>query len=305
MRTARRVVVFGAGTMGAGIAGLYSRGGWDVRCVARRVSSLRQAASYVHSQFGIAEGTIDFGTDLEDGLSKIDLVIETVQESYEAKEALFRVIGSHLPPGAIVTTNTSSLDIDRLALSLPEPSQFAGLHWFNPPGLVELVEVVLGEQTKPDVGSALLRDLVDLGKTGVLVRRPVKGFIANRLQYALLREAYALVESGVCSWADVDLAVTAGIGARWAAVGPFQSMDLAGLDVHAAVARELFPDLSNSGDVPTALKALVAQGHLGCKTGEGLKGKYSEATIEELGSTRRRVLELLAAERRYEPESYA
>lgn len=298
MKSARRVVVFGAGTMGAGIAGLYTRGGWKVRCVARRDSSIRQAADYVKSNFGIEAGEIDFDTNPEAGLADADLVIESIQESYEAKEALFKLIGPHLPKSAIVTTNTSSLDVDRLAQSVLDPTQFAGLHWFNPPGLVELVEVVLGEQTRPQVGTDLLQDLTALGKTGVLVRRPVKGFIANRLQYALLREAYALVESGVCSWDDVDIAVTAGIGARWAAVGPFQSMDLAGLDVHAAVAGELFPDLSNAIDVPATLERLLGEGHLGCKTGEGLKGSYSEEAIAKLGEVRRRILGLLAAEHR-------
>ncbi len=295
-QSARRVVIFGAGTMGAGIAVLYSRGGWEVRCVARRESSIRQAAIYVKSEFDIQEGVIDFDTNLEAGLAHADLVIETVQESYEAKESLFKLIGPHLPASTIITTNTSSLDLDRLATSLPDPTQFAGLHWFNPPGLVALVEVVLGEQTNPQVGTDLIRNLTALGKTGVLVRRPVKGFIANRLQYALLREAYSLVESGVCSWDDVDLVVTAGIGARWAAVGPFQSMDLGGLDVHAAVARAIFPDLSNSIDVPATLTNLVGEGHLGCKTGHGLRGRYSHDAIAKLGETRRRILGMLAVE---------
>ncbi len=298
MQTARRVVVFGAGTMGAGIAGLYAHGGWQVRCVARRESSIMQAAAYVETRFEIEAGVIDFGTNPETGLSGADLVIETIQESYEAKEALLKLIGSRVPASTIITTNTSSLDIDRLAQRVPEPGRFAGLHWFNPPELIELVEVVLGTHTRPQVGDDLLRDLTSLGKTGVLVRRPVKGFIANRLQYALLREAYDLVESGVCSWDDVDLAVTAGIGARWAAIGPFQSMDLAGLDVHEAVAAELFPDLANSTGVPATLAHLVSQGHLGCKTGEGLKGTYSEEEIARLGAIRRHILELLAAEHR-------
>lgn len=298
MQSAQNVVVFGAGTMGAGIAGLYARGGWQVRCVARRDSSIRQAAAYIEQRFEIEAGAIDFDTNPEASLSGADLVIETIQESYEAKEALLKLIGSCVSASAIITTNTSSLDIDRLAQSVPEPGRFAGLHWFNPPELIELVEVVLGKHTRPQVGDDLLRDLTNLGKTGVLVRRPVKGFIANRLQYALLREAYDLVESGVCSWDDVDLAVTAGIGARWAAIGPFQSMDLAGLDVHAVVASELFSDLANSTGVPSTLTRLISQGHLGCKSGEGLKGKYSEEEIVKLGAMRQHILELLAAEHR-------
>jgi len=129
-----------------------------------------------------------------------------------------------------VTTNTSSLPLAVLADGLERPERFASLHWFNPPELIELVEVVGSEGTAPETIETLQAWVEALGKAPIVVRRDVPGFVANRLQHALLREAYALVDAGVCSLADVDRAVTHGLGARWAAIGPFETMDLAGLD---------------------------------------------------------------------------
>jgi len=126
----------------------------------------------------------------------------------------------------------------------------------------------------------------------VRLARDAPGFVANRLQYALIREAYALVDEGVCDRRAVDAAVTAGLGARWAAVGPFESMDLAGLDVHLAVARRLFPLLSASPAPPPALGGFVEAGDLGVETGRGLRGGYSPDDAAAL--THRRAATLLA-----------
>ncbi len=129
-----------------------------------------------------------------------------------------------------------------------------------------------------------------LGKAPVVLTRAVPGFVANRLQYALIREAYALVAAGVCTWADADLAVTGGLGPRWAAVGPFQSMDLAGLDVHLAVATALFPLLATDSEPPGLLADLVADGRLGAKSGAGLLGAYPPDRREALTALRDGVL---------------
>jgi len=284
--------------MGAGIATLFARAGWSVTCTARTDASLARAAAYADARLQPEphepRNLINFGTDPIAGLSTADLVIESIQESFEAKRDLFALIGESIAPQAIVTTNTSSVDIVELSRHVKGPHRFAGLHWFNPPELVELVEIVLGPQTKESVVERLNGWLSQLGKTAVTVKRPAKGFIANRLQYALLREAYALVEMGVCSWEDVDLAVVKGLGPRWAAVGPFQSMDMAGLDVHEAVANALFPELSCATQAPAVLAAMVAAGRLGCKSGEGLLGKYDAGRVEELVTRRSDVLSRLA-----------
>jgi 3-hydroxybutyryl-CoA dehydrogenase len=129
----------------------------------------------------------------------------------------------------------------------------------------------------------------------VAVRRDVPGFVANRLQYALLREAYALVDAGVCDVEDVDRAVVSGLGARWAAIGPFASMDAAGLEVHEAVAAQLFPELSRSTEVPPLLRALRRDGATGMRGGSGLRGTYAPGAAQRLAERRDATLALLAS----------
>jgi 3-hydroxybutyryl-CoA dehydrogenase len=124
------------------------------------------------------------------------------------------------------------------------------------------VEVVGGKGTAPETLETLSGWMEELGKAPVVVRRDVPGFVVNRLQYALLREAYALVDEGVCTFADVDRAVTHGLGARWAAIGPFETMDLAGLDVHAAVAANLWPELNNDSEPSPSIARALEKGSL-------------------------------------------
>jgi 3-hydroxybutyryl-CoA dehydrogenase len=182
-----------------------------------------------------------------------------------------------------------------LAEALERPERLAGLHFLNPPELVELVEVVGTERTPPEVLATLVGWMDELGKAPIVVRRDVSGFVANRLQYALLREAYALVDAGVCTFADVDRAVSHGLGARWAAIGPFETMDLAGLDVHAAVAENLWPQLSNETAPSPTIGHVLETGALGVKSGQGLRGRYSPTAAAALRDRRDRVLRALPA----------
>ena len=293
-----RVVVLGAGTMGARIALFLALGGLEVCAAARRPDSLREAADTIRSAWPdtspadsheagtprVAPGSqarleevlarISFTTDADRELARADLVIETIAENLTDKLALFERIGAVVRPQAILTTNTSSLDLTALAGAVARPGRFAGLHWFNPADLVALVEIVPAPATEVSTVRTLERWMTELGKTPVVLRRAVPGFVANRLQYALLREAYALVAAGVCTPEEADLTVTSCLGPRWAALGPLQCMDLAGLDIHLAVARELFPDLANDTEPPPAVAELVAAGRLGVKSGAGLLGDY-------------------------------
>ncbi len=284
-----RVAVIGAGTMGARIALFFARAGLAVSLASRRQPTLDAAAAAIRSEAaGQPEilARITFTTDLAAGLDTADLVVETIREDLTDKLALLREAGSLLGPAALLTTNTSSLDLTALAGAVAHPERFAGLHWFNPANLVELVEVVPAPVTAAATVHTLRAWLAALGKVPIVIRRAVPGFVANRLQYALLREAYALVASGVCSWADADLAVTAGLGPRWAAIGPFQSMDIAGLDVHLAVARALFPDLAAGASPPDLLARLVDAGQLGAKSGQGLLGDYPAERVDALARLR-------------------
>ena len=280
------VAVIGAGTMGAGLARVFADAGSSVRLCARREASLEAA----RPRLGERASRVLLTTAADEALTGAELVVETISEEVEPKRELLTRAEALAAPSAILTTNTSSLSLASLADGLRQPERFAGLHWFNPPELVELVEVVGGERTAPETLTALAGWMQALGKAPVVVRRDVPGFVGNRLQVALLREAYALVEAGVCSFADVDRAVIHGLGARWAAIGPFEAMDLAGLDVHAAVAANLYPELSNEREPSPALARVVATGALGVKNGRGLRGEYAPEAATELRTRRDRVL---------------
>ena len=246
--------VAGAGTMGTGIACVLALGGSAVRVVARSEATLAAAASRVDSiarALGAPDpaaltARLSFTSSLEHGFDGAELVVESIAEDLRAKTELLAVAERFAAPGAILATNTSSLSIASLSAPLERPDRFAGLHWFNPPELVPLVEVVAGERTDPEVVETLRDWMEALGKAPIVLRRDTPGFVANRLQYGLVREAWALVEEGVCGYEDVDRALTHGLGARWAAVGPFQIADLAGLDVYLAVIRNLYPELSTA-----------------------------------------------------------
>jgi len=232
--------VIGAGTMGAGIARIFAAGGASVRLMARREASLDSARER------LGETDMRLTTSLDEALTGADLVVETIVEQVDPKREVLTRAEELAAPEALVTTNTSSLPLAAFEGALSRPERFAGLHFLNPPELVEVVEIVGGEDTAPETLETLAGWMEELGKAPVVVRRDIPGFVVNRLQYALLREAYSLVDSGACSFADVDRAVTQGLGARWAAIGPFETMDLAGLDVHAAVAANLWPELANT-----------------------------------------------------------
>jgi 3-hydroxybutyryl-CoA dehydrogenase len=266
----RDVAVVGAGTMGVGIARVFADAGASVRLCSRRESSLEAA----RERLGDAATNVTLTTSLDEAVSEVDLVVETIVEEVEPKQAVLARAEELVAPGAILTTNTSSLQLAAIGGALRNQERFAGLHFLNPPELVEVVEIVGAERTSAETLQKLADWVEELGKTPVVVRGDVPGFLVNRLQYALLREAYALVDAGVCSFEDVDRAVTHGLGARWAAIGPFEAMDLAGLNVHAAVAANLWPELSHTTEPsPSIARAL--------SSGRGLRGDTPHEVLRE------------------------
>ena len=287
------MAVVGAGTMGVGIARVFAEAGASVRLYARRESSLEAA----RERLGESAARMRLTTSADEALEGAELVVETIVEDPEPKRAILARGEELASSEAILTTNTSSLPLSELAGVLRRPERFAGLHFLNPPELVELVEVVGGERTAPETLETLADWMERLGKSPVVLRRDVPGFVVNRLQYALLREAYALVDAGVCTFADVDRAVTHGLGARWAAIGPFETMDLAGLDVHAAVARNLWPQLSSQSEPSPSIARALEEGALGVTSGRGLRGDYTPADAVTLSERRERVLRSVRAAR--------
>lgn len=301
----RTVGVAGAGTMGAGIAAIFAAAGCEVRLHARRDASLDGARARlpgiwttlgVH-EAGAAEARIAYTTDPAAALGGCDLVIETIAEETAPKVELL-ALAERLAPDAVLVTNTSSLPLEALACTLERPARFAAYHWFNPPELMPIVEIVAAEKTDPAVIASLRAWTEALGRAPVVLAKDTPGFVANRLQLALLREAFALVEAGICGFAEVDRAVTHGLGPRWAAIGPFQGVDMAGVDIYAEVSKNLFPVLSTEAGVPAALVAAHESGALGAKAGRGLLGEYGPEELAEIARWRLEVVSTIGRLRR-------
>jgi 3-hydroxybutyryl-CoA dehydrogenase len=275
----RRVAVIGAGTIGAVLARVLAEAGCEV-------------ALHARTPRGLDVPGVRVTADLDEALDGADLVSEAITEAVEPKRAVLERALARCPD-AIVTTQTSALALDDLARG----ARFAGWHWSNPPDLMDVVEVCPGSETDPAVIERLVAITEALGKVPAVLRWPVPGYLLNRLQYALMREAWNLVESGVCDFADVDRALTHGLGLRWAAIGPFEVQDVAGLDVHLAVAESMMPVLGGPREPPRALREMVARGDRGLSTGQGLLGSYDDAARAEILARRERVMRAVKAHR--------
>ena len=249
-----RVVVLGAGLMGAQIGVEYASGGHEVTFVARDLAALRarvDEALALAERLGRAAGTS--GVALAPAAADVgpaDLVVESLPEDLELKAALLRPLVERLPE-AIVATNTSSLSITALGEAIGAPTRTVGAHYWNPPLLMPLVEVVPGEGTSPEVAARLTDVLERLGKHPVRVERDVAGFIWNRLQLAVMREALWLADNGVATPETVDTVVREGLARRWSQVGPFAAAALGGAATWLTVGENLLPELSAEPDLAT------------------------------------------------------
>lgn len=261
----QRVAVIGAGTMGAGIAGVFAHAGYDVALYSRSEATLDLAKDGLRE---VAD-RVRFSVRLDACLADAAIVSENVAEDAALKRALFTEIEARVPATCLLTTNTSSVPIGTIAGGLKQPERLVGLHWFNPPAVMPLIEIVCGPQTSEEAVARARVLCGAIGKDAITVRAEVPGFVINRLQYAMLREALHLVEEGVASVADIDRAVETTLAPRWSSAGPLRLMDLAGLDTVAKVCAMLMPALSRSPDVPPLLARLTAEGACGVKSGRG------------------------------------
>jgi len=299
----RHVTVVGAGTLGAGIAGLFARAGYAVRLtdlkkdfLARGIAmvrsaqeALRKARLLTNRDSAAALKRIALTTDLEAACTGADLVVEAVTENIHVKTDMFRRFGALCPKHAILASNTSGLSISKIASATRRPKQVAGLHFWNPPHIIPLVEVTKGRHTSDSTAQALVRLCRRIGKEPVLVRHDVPGFVGNRLQFAVLREALHILEEGIASAEDIDTAMTAGPGLRYGLLGPLRTADLGGLDVFLAISRYLFPKLSATGKASPVMEHLVKTGRLGTKTGCGFY-RYTPAEKARIIARRDAVL---------------
>lgn len=279
-----RVGVLGAGVMGRNIAKVILRGGHQVALYSRTEPTLLDAGGALERE---AAAQIAYTTSIGEAAAGAELILESVPESLPLKVLVLREAESAAPAQAVIASNTSSLPLDRLAEALARPERFLGLHWFNPAHLIPLVEVVPSERTDPGVVGWVAALMSELGKRPLVLSRAIEGFLANRLQYALIREALQLVWDGVATPEQIDAVLTDCLGPRWAVLGPMRSTDLAGVPTAVAVARQLFPVLSNAHEPQPVLTELLEAGRLGVSAGGGF---YSYPDADGVAQTRDRLL---------------
>jgi len=281
------VVVVGAGIMGHGIAQLWARAGHEVRLVETDPVQLARGLAAAASELDLlveeglmgradaeaALGRIHPVGALEDAVAGAAVITESIPEILEAKWELFARIDRAAPPDALVASNTSTFLLARLAERSVHPERMLVTHFFNPAHLVPLVEVVAHPAMAAPRVEEALGLLRALGKRPVLLRRELPGFVANRLQVAMLREALHLMALGVAEPEEIDAVITDGPGFRWPFVGPIEIADLGGLDVWKRVLDNLLPLLDRSQAAPPLIADRVARGDLGAKKGAGLRAR--------------------------------
>lgn len=270
-----RVVVVGGGTMGADVAVVFARGGHPVTLVEPDAAKAARLPAHVRGE--LSSIGRESGADSLQVVASLDevawhgvrLVVECIVEQLAPKQALFGRLVECAPADALLTSNSSGLPISRIGNGLASRERMLGLHFFMPAHLVPLVEVILGPDSDPAHAATLVTTMRRCGNVPVLVRKDLPGFLANRLQHALAREAFALLDDGIASAEDIDAAVRFGFGFRFLAAGPILQREHAGLDIHCAAARTIYPSLCNAAEPARVLQAQVEAGRVGMKAGAG------------------------------------
>ncbi len=264
--TVRSVAIVGAGLMGRRIAGVMARAGLPVVLTDAQPDVLDSALADARA---MAPGAHVVGeADLAAAVATADLVIEAIVEDLDSKRALFAVARA-AAPDALLASNSSVIPISRITAGLVGADRTVGMHWWNPPDLIPVVEVIRGDHTSDESMDTAFAVLEFVGKIPVRVQRDVPGFVGNRLQHALWREAIDLVASGVCDAETVDLVVRHTIGLRLGAMGPIENADYVGLDLTLAIHEQVLPSINSDPHPSPLLRQKVSVGELGAKTGVG------------------------------------
>ena len=278
MTTFKTIGICGIGQMGAAAAVAFKRAGYRVLLWARHRDKLRAVAAkldeleqWTHKQMGAAsqpDGAIRLEPDLTQLDAKADAVLECIIEVLDEKVALLKQLEDCRRRGALLMSVTSGLSITQLGRDSGTEALLVGAHFWNPPHLIPLVEMVAGATTPPAMVDAACQLMTDIGKMPVRCK-DVPGFIGNRLMHAMWREALALVDAGVASAEDIDRVVKLTFALRLPALGPMENMDLVGLDAAERIHTYLFPDLARNVAPSPGLSAKVQAGALGMKSGQG------------------------------------
>ncbi|WP_436374846.1 3-hydroxyacyl-CoA dehydrogenase family protein [Cytobacillus sp. BC1816] len=291
----KKITVIGAGIMGHGIAQVFALAGFPVHIYDLTKDKLTNAMTaisinldlYVNNELisseekELALGKIQFTRNLEESLAGSSFVIEAIPEDLQLKWDLYRTLESICAQDVIIASNTSAIPLTKLIQHSIHPERFIIAHFLNPAPLVPLVEVIKHKNTSDYVADTTMSLLKKAGKTPIFLKKEIKGFVVNRIQAALLREALALIDNGVVDAQDMDQIIKDGPGFRWAFIGPMETVDYGGLDTWKRIFDHLFPDLNNGQSAPKHINDLVDANKLGAKTGEGIYS-YQDTPINDL-----------------------
>lgn len=299
----KNIAVLGTGTMGHGIALFSAKAGLNVVMYGRSDASLERGFNSIKASLNIlkAEGKLEDSRceeilnkikgvkSIEQATKNVDFIIESLAEELELKQEIFRQLDELCSPNIILATNTSGLSPTDIAKYTKHPERVAVAHFWNPPQLIPLVEVVPGEKTSEDTIAKVMEWVEFIGKKSVRMEKECLGFIGNRLQLALLREALYIVEKGWAKPEEVDKAIEYGHGRRLSATGPLCSADLGGLDIFHNISSYLFEDLCNYAEPSKLLQGMVESGKTGKKSKKGFYN-WSPEFLEEKEKERAEVL---------------
>lgn len=298
MTKTSNITIIGAGLMGHGIAHVLAAAGHPVKVFDRSAEALESLPGRLAKLCDLLRvdpainDRITAHGNLAEAATGADFVIEAAAENLEIKQFIVAELEAVVEPSSIIASNTSALPITKIAARASNPERIVGTHFWNPPHLVKLVEVVQAEKTSLKTIKRTLALLSGAGHRAVHVRKDIPGFIGNRLQHALKREAIALVANGICDAETVDDVVKHGFGKRLAVLGPLEQSDLVGLPLTKAIHETLMPDLDRTDTVHPYLEQRIADGHIGMASGEG----FRTWTEDEANGLRERLNNFLVAQ---------
>ncbi|MFP9191395.1 3-hydroxyacyl-CoA dehydrogenase family protein [Natrialbaceae archaeon A-CW1-1] len=283
MYNLNRVSLIGAGAMGQGLAVQCAVTNHDVTLIDHRQKNIDDAQNHIRDIIQFLNENdlskqdpisimdkITFSTDSEKGVETADVVLESITEDVVAKQRLFKKITEAAPIDAVFASNTSSIQISEIAEGVPEYSdRIGGCHWWYPPYLLEPVEVIRGQRTSDETFERLCSFVESTERDPILVERDVPGFVWNRIQFAVVRECLHIVEEGIATPQEVNRAIRDGYAIRTAAIGPFETMDIAGLDLFSAIAEDLYPELASDEKPQEQLRKYADRGQTGIETRSG------------------------------------